>query len=84
MPTHVVAVVLFIQLSLPLIEVSISFVHPWVSALAQCRILLMVLRGSGCRDFTLQMGLMVVQGVHYSVALVQKRVRSPTIEQGGE
>ena len=64
-PTHVVAVVLFIQLSLPLIEVSISFVHPRVSALAKRSILLMVLSGSSSRYFSLQTALMVMQCVHH-------------------
>ena len=80
-PTHVVAIVLLIQLSLPLIEVRISFVHPRVSALAKRGILLMILSGSSSRYFSLQTALVAVQCVHHRVVFVQKWVRSPAIQQ---
>ena len=84
MSAHVVAVVLLVQLSLPLIEVSISFVHPWVSALAKRGILLMVLSGCSGRYFSLQAAFMMVQSVHHRVVFVQEWVRSPTIQQSRE
>ncbi len=61
MPTHVEPLVFFIHESLHFVEVRIGFIHPWVSSLPQCCILLVLLSRGSLRDLALHSVLETVQ-----------------------
>ena len=79
---HIEPLVLFVHQRLLSVEVSIRFIHPRVSTLAKCCVILVVFGGSCMRHFGLQVVFEFVQCVQSRVRLVSQRVFRFAVKEG--